>query len=75
MFQGPEGGGDEAGSRACHGGARRGPALAAPSKRLVRFERSGHHVTSEKPGKLLETLVSVAHPIAVRAGDAAPDGP
>lgn len=44
----------------------------APSKRLVWFERSGHHVTSEEPGKLLNTLVTYARPIAAAAGDAAP---
>lgn len=43
--------------------------VRAPSKRLVWFERSGHHITSEEPGKLLMTLVNEARPIAVRAGD------
>jgi pimeloyl-ACP methyl ester carboxylesterase len=47
--------------------------VKAPSKRLVWFERSGHHVTSEEPGKLLHTLVTYARPIAARAGDVAPD--
>ncbi|TRW18150.1 alpha/beta fold hydrolase [Glacieibacterium frigidum] len=46
--------------------------LKAPSKRLVWFERSGHHITSEEPGKLLNTLVTVARPIAAKAGDVAP---
>jgi len=46
--------------------------VRAPAKTLVWFERSGHHVTSEEPGKLLTTLVSVARPIAARAGDVAP---
>lgn len=46
--------------------------VKAPSKRLVWFERSGHHVTSEEPGKLLMTLVTQARPIAVKAGDVAP---
>lgn len=46
--------------------------VRAPSKRLVWFERSGHHVTSEEPGKLLTTLVTVARPIAAQAGDVAP---
>jgi proline iminopeptidase len=44
----------------------------APSKRLVWFERSGHHVTSEEPGKLLVSLVAYARPIAAAAGDVAP---
>jgi pimeloyl-ACP methyl ester carboxylesterase len=46
--------------------------LRAPSKRLIWFERSGHHITSEEPGKLLTTLVTEARPIAARAGDFAP---
>lgn len=46
--------------------------VRAPSKQLVWFERSGHHITSEEPGKLLTTLVRFARPIAERAGDAAP---
>jgi esterase/lipase len=44
----------------------------APSKRLIWFERSGHHITSEEPGKLLTTLVTEARPIAASAGDSAP---
>ncbi len=47
--------------------------VKAPSKHLIWFERSGHHVTSEEPGKLLHTLITVARPIAARAGDIAPD--
>jgi pimeloyl-ACP methyl ester carboxylesterase len=46
--------------------------VKAPSKKLVWFERSGHHMTSEEPGKLLISLVSYARPIAEKAGDAAP---
>jgi esterase/lipase len=46
--------------------------LRAPSKRLIWFERSAHHMTSEEPGKLLTTLVAYARPIAEKAGDAAP---
>lgn len=46
--------------------------VKAPSKRLVWFERSGHHITSEEPGKLLMTLVDYARPIAAKAGDVAP---
>jgi proline iminopeptidase len=49
--------------------------VSAPSKKLVWFERSGHHVTSEEPGKLLTTLVTVARPIAEQAGDAPPIAP
>ncbi|AHE52710.1 alpha/beta hydrolase [Sphingomonas sanxanigenens] len=46
--------------------------VKAPAKRLVWFERSGHHITSEEPGKLLTTLVTYARPIAAKAGDVAP---
>ncbi|WBH17522.1 alpha/beta fold hydrolase [Sphingomonas radiodurans] len=46
--------------------------VKAPSKQLVWFERSGHHATSEEPGKLLMTLVTQARPIAAKAGDVAP---
>lgn len=47
--------------------------VKAPSKRLIWFERSGHHITSEEPGKLLTSLVTYARPIAAKAGDVAPD--
>jgi pimeloyl-ACP methyl ester carboxylesterase len=46
--------------------------VKTPSKELVWFERSGHHITSEEPGKLLMSLVTYARPIAARAGDVAP---
>ena len=46
--------------------------VEAPSKRLIWFERSGHHITSEEPGKLLNSLVAYARPIAAEAGDVAP---
>ena len=46
--------------------------VKAPSKTLVWFERSGHHVTSEEPGKLLNALITRARPIAAKAGDVAP---
>ena len=46
--------------------------VSAPSKQLVWFERSGHHITSEEPGKLLMSLIRHARPIAARAGDVSP---
>ena len=46
--------------------------VKAPWKKLVWFERSGHHQTSEEPGKLLNTLIADARPIAGKAGDVAP---
>lgn len=45
--------------------------VRAPSKTLVWFESSGHHITSEEPGKLLLSLVTKVRPIAVKAGDGA----
>ncbi|WP_420137245.1 alpha/beta fold hydrolase [Sphingomonas sp.] len=47
--------------------------VRAPSKTLIWFERSGHHITSEEPGKLLTSLVRYARPIAIAAGDGAPE--
>lgn len=46
--------------------------VRAPSKKLVWFERSGHHIYSEEPGKIFYSLVTYARPMAARAGDAAP---
>lgn len=46
--------------------------LRAPAKKLIWFERSAHHMTSEEPGKLLTSLVTYARPIAEQAGDVAP---
>lgn len=46
--------------------------VKAPNKQLIWFERSGHHITSEEPGKLLTTLVTLVRPIATTAGDGAP---
>jgi pimeloyl-ACP methyl ester carboxylesterase len=46
--------------------------VSAPSKQLIWFERSGHHIYSEEPGKLLYSLITYARPIAARAGDVAP---
>lgn len=46
--------------------------VRAPSKKLVWFERSGHHIYSEEPGKLFYSLVTYARPIAERTGDVAP---
>lgn len=47
--------------------------VKAPSKKLIWFERSGHHITSEEPGKLLNSLVAHVRPIAAKAGDVAPE--
>lgn len=48
--------------------------VRAPEKHLIWFERSGHHITSEEPGKVLDTLVHQVRPVAERAGDVAPEG-
>ena len=48
--------------------------LHAPSKEFVWFENSAHLPMLEEPGRFLVHLVNDVRPIAVRAGDAAPDG-
>jgi proline iminopeptidase len=45
----------------------------APMKRFVWFEHSAHEPMSEEPGKFQNTLIRYARPIAVKAGDGAPD--
>lgn len=47
--------------------------LHAPEKELVWFENSAHLLMLEEPGRFLLHLVTDVRPIAVRAGDAAPD--
>lgn len=46
--------------------------LQAPSKKIVWFERSGHMMHTEEPGKVLISLVEFARPFAERAGDIEP---
>jgi pimeloyl-ACP methyl ester carboxylesterase len=47
--------------------------LSAPSKRFVWFENSAHQLYVEEPGRVLVHLVEDVRPLAVRAGDAAPE--
>jgi pimeloyl-ACP methyl ester carboxylesterase len=47
--------------------------LRAPAKRLVWFEDSAHMVMQEQAGRFLVHLVEDVRPLAVEAGDAAPD--
>jgi proline iminopeptidase len=47
--------------------------LQAPKKELVWFENSAHLPMLEEPGRFLLHLVTDVRPIAVHAGDAAPD--
>lgn len=47
--------------------------IKAPEKRFVWFEHSAHEPMSEEPGKFLLSLVRYARPLAVKAGDAAPE--
>jgi pimeloyl-ACP methyl ester carboxylesterase len=47
--------------------------IKAPEKKLVWFDYSGHLVADEQPGKFLVHLVTDVRPIAVKAGDAAPE--
>jgi pimeloyl-ACP methyl ester carboxylesterase len=48
--------------------------LHAPKKELVWFDNSAHLPMLEEPGRFLQHLVNDVRPIAVRAGDAAPEG-
>jgi pimeloyl-ACP methyl ester carboxylesterase len=47
--------------------------LQAPAKRLVWFADSAHMPMQEEPGRFLMHLVRDVRPLAVRAGDAAPE--
>jgi pimeloyl-ACP methyl ester carboxylesterase len=47
--------------------------LQAPGKRFVWFDNSAHMMFGEEPGKVLVHLVQDARPLAVAAGDAAPE--
>ena len=47
--------------------------VKAPQKKLVWFEHSAHVMYLEQPGKTLTHLVQDIRPIAVAAGDAAPE--
>ncbi len=47
--------------------------VAAPSKRWVWFENSAHMMYEEEPGRVLEHLIADARPLAVAAGDVAPE--
>ncbi|HVI24997.1 MAG TPA: alpha/beta fold hydrolase [Xanthomonadaceae bacterium] len=47
--------------------------LRAPAKRLVWFAGSAHMPMQEEPGRFLLHLVRDVRPLAVRAGDAAPE--
>lgn len=47
--------------------------VQAPEKKLIWFENSAHMMYVEEPGKVLVHLVQDVRPIAVRAGDAAPE--
>lgn len=47
--------------------------LDAPRKQIFWFEHSAHMIQQEQPGKLFIHLVRDIRPLAVQAGDAAPD--
>jgi pimeloyl-ACP methyl ester carboxylesterase len=47
--------------------------VKAPQKELFRFEDAAHMLMQEQPGRFLQHLVDDVRPIAVKAGDAAPD--
>jgi len=47
--------------------------LSAPQKRMIWFEHASHEMQQDQPGTVFLHLVQDIRPIAVRAGDAAPD--
>jgi pimeloyl-ACP methyl ester carboxylesterase len=47
--------------------------IKAPAKKLVWFEDSAHMVMQEQPGRFLDHLVHDVRPLAVEAGDVAPE--
>jgi pimeloyl-ACP methyl ester carboxylesterase len=47
--------------------------VSAPQKELVEFSNASHMLMQEDPGRFLEHLVRDVRPIAVKAGDAAPE--
>ena len=47
--------------------------LTAPAKQMVWFEHSAHFMPYEQPGRFIHHLIQEVRPIAVQAGDAAPD--
>jgi pimeloyl-ACP methyl ester carboxylesterase len=47
--------------------------IKAPMKKFVWFDDAAHMVPEEEPGRFLFHLITNVRPIAVRAGDAAPD--
>jgi pimeloyl-ACP methyl ester carboxylesterase len=48
--------------------------IDAPAKQMFRFENSAHMMMQEQPGRFLMHLVNDIRPLAVRAGDAPPEG-
>ncbi len=47
--------------------------VKAPKKKLIWFDYSGHLVADEQPGRFLVHLITDVRPIALRAGNAAPE--
>jgi pimeloyl-ACP methyl ester carboxylesterase len=47
--------------------------IKAPEKEFVWFDNSSHMAMQEEPGRFLYTLVKDVRPLAVAAGDSAPD--
>jgi len=47
--------------------------VKAPRKELFRFNDASHMVMQEQPGRFLQHLVDDIRPLAVKAGDSAPD--
>lgn len=47
--------------------------VKAPEKELVWFEDASHMIMQEEPGRFLQHMFQDVRPLAVRAGDSAPD--
>jgi pimeloyl-ACP methyl ester carboxylesterase len=47
--------------------------IKAPQKKLVWFQDSAHMAMQEQPGRFLNHLLTDVRPLAVKAGDSAPD--
>lgn len=47
--------------------------LEAPSKKIIWFEHSAHMMHFEQPGRFIYHLIQDVRPVAVQAGDAAPE--
>ena len=47
--------------------------IQAPKKELILFDNASHMIMQEEPGRFLQDMVRDVRPLAVKAGDSAPD--